>query len=61
MCFGPFLSVVGCVDVVSAGYVRVMCCCLVLARFVVLSGFLMVSCRMFVMLCCLVMMLCCLL
>ena len=53
MCFGRFLSVVGCVDVVSAGYVRVMCCCLVLARFVVLSGFLMVSCRMFVMLCCL--------
>lgn len=59
MCFGRFLSLLRCVDMVSAGQVRVMCCCLVLARFVVLGGFLMMSRRMFVMFCCLVMMLRC--
>jgi len=37
-----------------------MRCRLVFSCFVVLSGFLVVSCRVFVMLCCLVMMLCCL-
>jgi hypothetical protein len=38
-----------------------MRCRLVFSRFVVLGGFLVVSCRVFVMLCCLVMVLCCLL
>jgi hypothetical protein len=61
MRLGRFRSMVRCVFVVSAGQVRVMCCCLVVARFVVFCGFLVVPRRVFVMLCCLVMMLCCLL
>ena len=55
-----FRSVVDCVFVVTLGEVRMICCHLVFACFVVLSGFLVVSCRVFVMLCCLMMMLCCL-
>ncbi len=55
-----FRSVVHCVFVVTLGEVRVICCHLVFACFVVLSGFLVVTSRVFVMLCCLVMMLCCL-
>ena len=59
MRLGRFRSVVHCVLVVSLGEVRVMRRRLVFACFVLLSGFLVVSCRAFVMICCLVMMLCC--
>lgn len=50
-----------CVFVVTAGQLRMMRCRLVFSCFVVLCGFLVVSCCVFVMLCGLMMMLCCLL
>jgi hypothetical protein len=49
------------VFVVTTGKVRVMRRRLVFSCFMMLCGFLVVSCRVFVMFCCLVMMLCCLL
>ena len=61
MCLGCFRSMVLCVFVVTARYVRVMCRRFVFTCFVMFSGFLVVVRRVFVMLCCLVMMLCCLL
>ncbi len=54
-----FRSMVHRVFVMTTGQVRVMGCCLVFSCFMVLCGFLMVSCRVFMMLRCLVMMLCC--
>ena len=49
MCFGRFLGVVRCVEVVSAGYVRVMCRRFVLAGFVMLGRFVMMLRRLLVM------------
>jgi hypothetical protein len=60
MRLGRFPSVVHCVFVVTAGQVCVMRCCLVFSCFMMPCGFLVVSCRKFVMFCCFVMMLCCL-
>jgi hypothetical protein len=59
MRLGRFSGVVLCVFLVTAGQVRMMRCCLVFSRFMMLCGFLVVSCRKLVMLCRLVMMLCC--
>lgn len=52
---GCFCSMVHCMFVVAASYVRVMRCRLVSSCFVVLGGFLVMACRVFVMLRCLVM------
>ena len=57
MCFGRFRSVVHCMFVVAASEVRVMRSRLVFSCFVVLGGFFVMACRVFVMLCCFVMML----
>jgi hypothetical protein len=50
MGFGCFRSVVHGVFVVAAGQVGMMCRGLMFSRFMVLSGFLVVSCGVFVML-----------
>ncbi len=60
MGLGGLRRVVHGVFVVTACQVRVVCRGFVFARFVVLSGLLVVARRMFVMLCCPVMMFCCL-
>jgi hypothetical protein len=54
---GGFGSVMSCVLVMTISQVRVMCCGLMLAGFVVAGGFPVVMGRVLVMLCCLVMML----
>jgi len=59
MRLGRFRSMVHCMFVVAASDVRVMCFRLVLSCFVVLGGFLVMACRVFVMLCRFVMMLYC--
>jgi len=58
MRLGCFPSVVRCVFMVTAGYVRVMRRCLMSPCFVVLRRFPVMSCRVLMMFCCLVMMLC---
>jgi hypothetical protein len=60
MRLGRFRSVVHCMFVMTAGQVCMMSCRLLISRFVMFSGLLMVSCRVFVMLCCLVVMISCL-
>jgi len=59
MGFGCFRSVVHGVLVVAAGQMGVMCRGLMFSRFMVLSGFLVVSCGVLVVLGRLVMMFCC--
>ena len=56
-----FCSVVNCVLMVTVGEVCVMCGRFVVSLFVLLCGFIVVSCRVFVMLCSLAVMLRCLL
>jgi hypothetical protein len=58
---GCFASMVHCVFVMAASQVRVMRRDFVFSRFVVLGGFLVMACGMFMMFRCLEMMLCCLL
>jgi hypothetical protein len=57
--FRRFAGVMGCVLCVALRGVRVVGCCLVIAGFVMLSGFTMMACRVFVMVCCLIVMVRC--
>jgi hypothetical protein len=59
MCLGCFRCVVHCMLMVTVSQVRMMSCGLMFARFMVLCGFLVVPCRMFVVLRCFVMMVYC--